>query len=153
MIHTSAKQKGITLLEVLITIIVLTTGMLGLVSLQRQLWYHGNFVKQQTQALVLAQQKIENLRSFEVLNTTGGSTAYDDITSGSQAVNSSSAAYTVAWTVTADTTTGYKNVVTTTSWTDERGTAQSIVLSSRIGKTDPAGSGMVMQNNSPTGGL
>lgn len=142
---TKTKQRGITLVEILITIVVVVVGVLALAKLEKKLWYHGQLLEQQHQGLALAQKKIEELRQFETLKTESGKLAYQDIASGSSSVSKSNTNYAVAWNVSEYVNPDYKSINVTVSWSDSSGTSHNINLVSRISKTDPALTGKVLQ--------
>jgi hypothetical protein len=91
----------------------------------------------------LAQAKLEALRNFQVLNTTTGNFAYQDIISGSETITNNSAIYTRSWNVVTNSIPAYKTVTATVSWTDHNNSAQTVILSSVIGASDPAKSGQL----------
>ncbi len=142
---TKAKQRGITLVEVLITIVVVVIGVLALAKLEKTLWYHGQLLEQQHQALALAQQKIEELRQFETLKTETGKLAYQDIVSGSSNVSKSNTSYAVAWNVSEYVDPDYKSINVTVTWSDSSSASHNVNLVSRISKTDPEWTGKVFQ--------
>ncbi len=139
------RQQGITLVEILITIVVVVIGVLALAKLEKKLWDHGQLLEQQHQAMALAQQKIEELRHFETLRTETGKVAYQDIVSGSSNVSKSNSSYVVAWNVSEYVNPDYKSVNITVSWSDSSGASHNVNLVSRISKTDPEFTGKVLQ--------
>lgn len=81
MMHFAApirRQAGISLVEVLIAVIVFAVGLLAIASLQGTLIRSGNDAKSRTVAVNLAEQKLEDVRSFtdgtEFQNLTGSGT-------------------------------------------------------------------------------
>lgn len=76
----SKHEKGISLIEVLIAVVVLSFGMLALASLQGQLFRAGAESKARATAAAFAQGQIEELRSFASL--TGGTDPYSSIATG-----------------------------------------------------------------------
>lgn len=139
------KQQGISLIEVLIALLVLAGGIITLAKFQGDLLRARVDLNQQSQAVMLAQNKIEDLRHYTVINTTGGKKAYDDIASGTSTVSGTSTTYTVTWTVTDNSSPPHKVVRVTVSWTDSKNVAQSVTLDSIVGKVDPTTSGQVTQ--------
>lgn len=100
-------QKGIGLIEVLITTVVVAVGLLAVASLQ------GNFVsssgesKMRSEALVLAEQKLEQFRNtVAITNTNVPATGYNDILVAGSFVDTSNpiigtnASFTRSWTIT-----------------------------------------------------
>lgn len=138
------KQRGITLVEVLIALAILAAGIIALVKFQGDLMRNRIELSQETEALMLAQDQMESLRYYQVLNTTAGYIAYQDKVSGSTALTRTTTTYTVTWTVTAFTAPDYKTATVTVTWTDPMNVTQTTTLNSIIGKIDPAVSGSVM---------
>lgn len=139
-------QKGISLIEVLITIIIIAVGILGLAKLQQRLWHHSGLLEQQNQAIIIAEKKIEELRGFEQVQSAAGKFAYDDIaTESPQTINSTNTNYTLVSNVDASDP-NYKIINVTVSWTDTNGSAQSINLTSIISKIDPGLTGTVFHH-------
>lgn len=143
MMRHQHQQRGVGLLELMITLVVFSIGIAALFKFQSQYFYYYDVGKQRTEALVIAKNKIEALRAFEVITTTTGKVAYDDIVSGTATTTGNNASYTNTWTVTTNANPDYKNVTSVVSWTDRRGTAQSVTLSTIIAKVDPATSGLI----------
>lgn len=136
--------KGQTLIEVLITVLFISVAVIALVRFQNYLGYDSLLTQQRNDAVLLATQKIESLRNFQVLNNTNGYTSYQSIASGSTTSSVGNTSYTITWTVTSYTNPTYKNVNVVVSWTDRNSTAQSIQLSTNIAGLDPGTSGAVM---------
>lgn len=82
-------DKGFTLIEIMIAILVLVVGLLGVAGVATTVINGNAFGKEMTTATTLAQDKMEELRG----------TAYPSIVSGSDTQESS---YTRTWTVTPD---------------------------------------------------
>lgn len=139
------KIAGISFIELLTTLLVLTIGISALIKFQTHFFYYFDVNKQQAIALDLAQKKIESLRNFEVISTTSGKTAYADIASGSSSSTVGNTTYTTTWTVTTNTNPDYKIITVQVSWTDRRGTVKNVTLTSNISKIDPAKNGVAMQ--------
>lgn len=140
------KQVGITLLEVLIALAILSAGIIALVKFQGDLLRNRVELSQETEALMIAQDQMESLRYYQVVNTTAGFIAYDDKVSGTSTVTKPTATYTVTWTVTTNTAPDYKTATVTVTWVDPMNVTQTTTLNSRIGRVDPATSGQVVAN-------
>lgn len=136
-------QRGVGLLELIVTLLVFSIGIAALIKFQGQYFYYYDVSKQRSEAVILAKNKIESLRNYEVIATTTGKVAYADIVTGSSTTAGNNASYTIAWTVTTNTNPDYKNINTVVTWTDRRGSSQSVSLSSIIASIDPATSGLV----------
>lgn len=131
------KQIGQSLIEVLITVLVVAISAVALVRFHGYLSYDDSLTKQRADATVLAKQQLETLYDFQTKATTAGYTAYADIASGSGTPTVNGTAYTVTWTVTDFTAPDYKNVNISVSWSDRYGSSQSVVLNSDIAGVDP----------------
>ena len=125
------KQKGFSLLEVVIAFLLVGIGVLGLTKLQVYLERQSDYASESVSALRLAESQLELFR------TRGASSAissiaitdFDSITSGTQV----SGAYTVEWTVSPPIVSGsLKSITVTTSWIDRVGDNQSLQLESMI---------------------
>lgn len=148
MILNSKRKKhiaGVSLVELLVTLLVLTIGITALIKFQATYFYYYDVAKQQADAIDLARKTIESLRNYEVLDTTPGLTAYADIASSTSTVVGSNTTYTVTCTVTTNTSPDYKTVNVQVSWNDRRNIAKSITLTSIIAKIDPSNSGLIMK--------
>ncbi|WP_457427641.1 type IV pilus modification PilV family protein [Roseateles sp. P5_E7] len=64
----SRRQRGVTLIEALVALVVMSFGMVALVGLLSNLRYSGDIAKQRSEAMRLAQEELETLRSFSVLD-------------------------------------------------------------------------------------
>lgn len=138
------KQRGISLVETVVTLAILSFGLVALMKLQAYLVGHSANSKEQTEATTLAQKKIEELRDYQQINTSSGVKSYDDITSGSQTVNGVASTYTLSWAVTSNNVPDHKTIDLTVTWTDRSNVNHTINLSSIIAKTDPASSGVII---------
>lgn len=126
-------QRGFSILEVLITLVVLAGGLLAIGNLYGKIMNGSAAAKERSEAVVLAEQKLEELRY----------NLYASIAAGSDTVSAttgsgSNANFSRSWTVTTSTNPNYKEVQLTVSWTDSRNQSQSAVLTSRISGIDPA---------------
>lgn len=133
------------------SLFILSVGLLGLAKFQGNIWYYVSLARQQAEAAIIGEQKLENLRSFEVITTTSGYTAYNSIASGSSTTSGTDTNYALTWTVATNATPAYKMVDLTVAWTDRRSQSQSIALSTIIAGVDPQQSGMVMMNSGAGG--
>ena len=130
--------RGLTLIEVFITLIILTGGLLTLAKFQGTLLFSNSLAKQRTEATMLGQKKIEMLRSYSTLSE------YDAIVTDNDSVTGTNANYLRTWTVTQHTDIAaplYDDIVLTVTWTDSHGTSHSIELNSIIASYNPQRSG------------
>jgi type IV pilus assembly protein PilV len=114
------KQKGFSLVEVLIALVILAVGLLGVTGMQITAIRGNHFSGNLTQATVLAQNKLEELKHLPY---------YDPkLSSGQppQQIADSGVVYTVQYNVTALGNT-MKNMTATVKWVD--GGDRSVTLS------------------------
>jgi len=191
LMHCMKRETGFSLLEVLIALVVLAVGLISVAKFQGTIMKSGSLAKARTVATHLAQEKLDDLRNYEVLITTdpttfaivgcnvAGKVRYSCIannaggTLATGTVTVASVNYTRTWTVqnyyfaataagkTANTAAvtnyapaapvvlppypDYKVVAVTVAWTDQDGSAQSVVLSSIISASDPLYSGRILE--------
>ena len=141
------KNAGFSLVEALIAFLILSIGIAGAAKYQSYLIQNSALSKQQTEAVLLGEQKMEDFRSYETLNTTSGKFAYADIVSGTDTVTGESAIYTRTWTVTSNTSPTYKTVAITINWTSQ-GVVQSVSFTSFVAGVDPTTVGKLVLNSS-----
>src|SRR5437899_474369 len=77
-IHRNSSERGFTLLEALIALLVMAFGMLALVGMQSMLSRNADAAKQRTEAMRLVQEKMECLRSFSQITTATATTTNCD---------------------------------------------------------------------------
>lgn len=161
-------QRGVGLVEILITLLVISFGLLAHVTFQRFTFHEATLASARSDATDLALNKLEDLRAFTVLPSTTGVQAFADIgddTGGTLAAGNitlGNTVFTRHWSVvnywytatnsapvtlapTGNPLPDLKRVTLTISWTDIDGTAQSLTMASLIAGDDPALSGQVYQ--------
>lgn len=119
-------RRGQTLIESLMALLFIGISVVALIRFQNYLAYDNSLSQQYGTATMLALSEIESLRDFQVLNTTAGYTAYQDIVSRSSTFSGTTASYTITSTVSAFTNPTYKAIDVTVSWNDRYGTARSV---------------------------
>ena len=132
-------SHGFALIESLIALILVSFGMLAVTGFQITLSLNSDVAKQRTEATRLAQQKLEQLRTFNNLTTYGAamvsSTSVSPVT---QETITTNASFTRAWGITsANTPDTGRSASVTVSWTDRAGNAQQVQLLSHISATNP----------------
>jgi len=70
-LHTHTKQRGFTLIESLLTLFILSVGMLGIAGMQLQGLKSGGLAMQQMIVVIKSQEIIERMRSAVITNTSG----------------------------------------------------------------------------------
>ena len=132
------RASGLTLVEVLITVLFLSISVIALVRFQNYLTYNDLLNQQQGEATILAEQEIETLHDFDVLATTPGYTAYNNIASGSSAATGVNAHYTITWTVTSFVNPTYLNLNVVVSWVDRNNITQSVQQIDNVAQSLPS---------------
>ena len=140
------QQKGISLIEVLIALVILATGFVVLIEFQANLSRKVSGISQQFEAKVIAQDRLDQLRHFVALTTAEGSPSYQQIVSGNATVSKPGTTYAVVWTVSTVANPPHKVVRVVVSWTDQANASQSVVIDGIIGANDPMNTGTVSQS-------
>ncbi|RDV29322.1 prepilin-type N-terminal cleavage/methylation domain-containing protein [Alteromonas aestuariivivens] len=73
------KSRGFTLIEVLIAALIVMLGVTGFVTLQGEFMRSDAALNLRAVAIQLAEEKLDDLRRFDVLEVTAGELAYNDI--------------------------------------------------------------------------
>ncbi|MBL8277890.1 MAG: prepilin-type N-terminal cleavage/methylation domain-containing protein [Pelomonas sp.] len=147
-----AGQRGVTLIEALVALLVMSFGMLALVGLMSNLRFGADLAKQRSEAMRLARAEISLARDYSELErgaaTPVGATVYAELDSFKQPKliqpRDSNTTYTIDRTVT-DLAAGGdgKSVRVSVSWTDRTDTTQWVRLDTVIAKVDPVFSAAV----------
>ncbi len=144
------KQSGFTLVEALVAFVVLAVSMLAFTRLQVSLRLNSDVSKQRSEAVRLAQERIDELRNFNAVDigqlTTAQKTSTDEKTFASIATTAAqsitSAYYNTTYqrtiTVSATSAPSMKTATVTVAWTDRVGTSQVVRLSTLISGQNPA---------------
>jgi Tfp pilus assembly protein PilV len=133
-------QRGFSLVEALLSVVVGAVATLGLVGVDVTAIAGSSNSKAQGEALAMAAQKLEQLRSLDGLagyQALASSTAPD---SGSGTTGN----FSRTWTVVKSASTGapkHAQVAVTVSWQDSDGAAQLVTLDSYIAELQPAKTG------------
>lgn len=134
------RQRGLSLFEALIAVLVLGAGVFAALRLEPELRRQADLGRQRSEAVRLAQQDLEQQRGFAVLATTAGLPAYADIVTARHEIDMPTAntSYVLERQVVTDAMPGAKDVAVTVAWTDRSGAAQQVRLASQIAGIDPA---------------
>ncbi|MBL8348573.1 MAG: prepilin-type N-terminal cleavage/methylation domain-containing protein [Rubrivivax sp.] len=147
--------RGISLIEALVAMAVMAFGMLGVVGMQATLRANADLSKQRTEAMRIAQERMEDLRNFSVLNTTAGSKAFQDkATFGATTVTgyTTNTTYTVNGAVTPTTPSTHKTLSINVAWTDRTGATQNVSLVSALANIAPELSASMVVSAQGAGG-
>lgn len=139
----SRMQRGFSLMEAMVAMLITSFGLLALAGINLKLARNEDVAKQRSEAVRLAQEKVEALRSFTQLDTAAGVLAWADLANGNDSISGSAAyhtntSYARSWQVLDTANDPMRRVQVTMSWTDRVGEAQSVTFSSVISKTDPS---------------
>ncbi|MGR5132950.1 type IV pilus modification PilV family protein [Vibrio alfacsensis] len=128
-----SKQQGFSLIEVLISFLLLGIGALGLTKLQIYMERKSDYAIQSMEALRLAENQLEWFRTrgaSDALSTIS-TASFASISTGSSVTGS----YTVQWDVPMPTVSGsLKTITITSSWQDRMGETQSVELKTMISR-------------------
>ena len=124
-----SKQQGFSLIEVLITFIILIVGIMGLIKLQTYMERQADYAENSIKALHLAEAQLELFRTRSVSGADGTIT-FDSISSGSHI----SGIYTPEWTVTNSLSQALKTINIETGWSNRWNERQSVALKTMISK-------------------
>lgn len=147
-------QRGVTMIEALVALLVMSFGMLALVGLMSNLRRGSDLAKQRSEAMRIARAEIATLRAYSALatgpSTPASAVLYSDITDEATPRTitpaDSNTSYLVQRQVTnLQPTTGApaRSVRIFVSWTDRAGDAQFINLDTVIAAVDPVFSAAV----------
>ncbi len=75
------RARGVSLIEALLALVVMSLGMLAVVGVQATLRGNGDLSRQRAEAVRLAQESIETLRTFTSVTSVPGQVDYTDIVS------------------------------------------------------------------------
>jgi type IV pilus modification protein PilV len=141
------RRRGITLVEVLVCLLVLTVGLAAVSRLQAHLRLSAEAARQRAEALRLAQNEMERLRAFTQV-AAGAGPSYAGIESREpvpmeNASASASTRYTLERQVATVAAPRYKAVTLTVRWSDRIGDAQQVELPSMVAGIAPALGGVL----------
>jgi len=129
-----SKNRGFSLIEVMITFVLIGVSTLGLIKLQAYIEQRSDYALHSIEGLNLAEQKLEWFRTRGALSSDSSfpiASYESDIVSGLQVDGS----YTLKWRVTEPSLAGViKSIEIEASWLDRRGNKQSVSLQTMISK-------------------
>ena len=143
-------SRGVSLVEAMVALAVMAFGMLAVVGVQSTLRLNADIAKQRSEATRIAQQTLDDLRSFTVIDSVpappAGQIAWAGIADDVSTVNGSNASYEVRREVVTTLDPPAKVIRVTVSWSDRAATDannknQSVTLSSSIAAAAPGLSG------------
>lgn len=148
-LNTPKKQMGVGLIEVLVAAVVIAVGLLAVASLQSKLMLSSGQAKTRSEAQVLAERKIEELRNNVTI------TGYNSLAAGSfsDTVAGTNASYSRGWTVTGGDAPSRKTISVKVSW-DSNGDGsittadEKVNVTSEIAWIDPGKSALYASEGS-----
>ncbi|EKD71747.1 MAG: hypothetical protein ACD_46C00109G0003 [uncultured bacterium] len=138
--------NGNTLLGALLAILIFTGALLAMIQFQASLLRDHGTINQETQALTLANDKMQYFREYTTLIATPGQFAYANIVSDSNNIVIAGVNYSIVCTVTDLTNPVRKNIKIQTSWTDTANTVHTVTIVSEIASIDPNLTGKISRS-------
>jgi Tfp pilus assembly protein PilV len=138
-------SRGVSLIEAVVALAVMGFGMLGVAAMQSSIRYNADVARQRAEAVRVASEAIEALRSYSVV-TASGKIDYTDIATGVPALTATilpptivgtNATYTRTVTVFDTAAQNRKTVQVTVSWVDRTNTQQDVRFSTEIHRSPP----------------
>jgi len=143
MIISRRHGKGFGLIEILVTLGILTVGILGVATLNGVITRQSQDNKARTEAISIAQSRIESMRNYT--NSAGSQTEFDAlyaVTSGfanSTSITGVNAVFTRTESVAAGTMS--RLVAVNVAWSDPEGNAQNVTLDTELSYVSPRSAG------------
>lgn len=138
------KQTGVGVIEVLISLVILSVGLISVASLHSRMIGQSNENKAKAEAMVIAQQRLEEMRNYSgaVTELAEFNDLYQNISNGNKTeIQGSNAIFERSESI-ADGN-DVKELTVAVTWTDGNGESNSVSLDSAIGWTPPRSSGDV----------
>ena len=133
----NARQRGFTILEAMVALLVAAFGLLGLVGLQVTLSRNADVAKQRGEATRLAEEKLEDLRSFTAIDATQGQESWAQLSDGTDTATTN-VAFSRTVTLDGSTSDTMRFAQVSVNWVDRANERQSVVMRSVVSRTDPA---------------
>jgi Tfp pilus assembly protein PilV len=143
-------QSGFAIAESLIALVIMGFGMFSLSSMQMALSRHADDARQRTEAVRMAQEKMEQLRSYTGIETSvpgpdtlsANALNWNALHNG-QDSTTSNAVYVRSWTLGGNTENPMRAATVQVAWADRTNAAQTVTLSSILSRSDPVDSGLL----------
>lgn len=133
------RNAGFGLIEILVTLGVLSVGILGVTTLHGVIARQSSDNKARSEALNIAQSRIEDMRNYTNAagSITGFNTLYSDTTGFGNAANITGISTDFVRTESIATAGTMKDVTVRVAWTDPSGVAQSVSLATEFSFVSP----------------
>lgn len=130
---TAGRQKGLSLLEVLVSLVLLSIGLLGLAGLQATALKSGHSASMRSQATILAYDILDEMRANSIQASAG---SFDNSTyPARQAWDNRAKQLLGASATTTVTTTNGREVLVSIEWDDSRGTVRDRATTTAVRQT------------------
>lgn len=139
-LRATPAPRGFTLLEALVALALVAISLMGLMRLYSMLSRGEEDARQRGEAVLLAQDRLEQLRGYTSIDGSGNS--WNTLAAGNDTA-STNANFTRRWTLGGASTDPMRAVSVQMSWTDRAGVTQQFSLDSVISRTDPADMGLL----------
>lgn len=147
--NIQSKQRGISLVEALVSLVISSVGLLGLVGVHLSLNTNADISKQRSEAVRLAQADMENLRVYRTLGVSSTdpllwTNLITDLSNSEVTIGrtgntySANTNYFLTRNVTTSSVSGFKEIQVRVAWLDRLGASQSVVLRSIVSDIDPS---------------
>jgi type IV pilus modification protein PilV len=139
----SVRRRGFSLIEALVALLVVAFGMLALAGMQVNLSRDADIAKQRTEAMRLASDRIERMRSFDGVST--GSLQWNSLDALTNVVVSenTNTTFTVASTMGGVDDDAWRAVSVSVTWVDRTGATQSVNVPTVLARVPPKEAGFV----------
>jgi len=139
-------SRGVSLVEAMVALAVMAFGMLAVVGVQSTLRYNADVARQRSEATRIGQERLDELRSFTVIDSVGGQRAWADIANDVRVESGLNATYQVRSEVVALADSPAKVIRVTVSWADRAAPSandlnQHVMLATSIAGAAPGLSG------------
>ena len=148
-------NQGFSMVEVLVSLVVLSVGLIGTGKYQVTLLKNSSDVQARSQAINIAQKKIEEIKSYENLSAFGDIKSSDTLiaeaTSAGTTLDFSttgvSTTYDLGWTVLQNTNPDYVEIEVVVAWNEANGAPKQVKLNSIVSQSDPNDSGRLASSS------
>lgn len=128
-----SKQKGFSLLEIMISFTIIGIGALGLLKLQTFIELKSEYATRSIEALYNAETQLEKFRSRSTSGA-GGTITYNSINTSSDEITTNGVTYTLAWNVDNIISASAKHITISSAWDTRHGNKEFVTLKTIISK-------------------
>lgn len=127
------RQRGVSMIEALVALIVMSFGTLAVLGVQSSLRFNGDVSRQRSEAVRIAQETMEASRDFtELAGADVNVSYYGNLGNSARTVAGVNASYTVTRTVQTSAEPRRKTVQVTVAWQDRTGNPQAVQFDSAV---------------------